>query len=561
AEGLLPGGSLHTAAPAEMRALRRVHGDDYLASLSSAGTFVKIVGFRPGDEQAERLVAAQRAMVGGTLQAARLALASGGIAVNLGGGLHHAFADRGERFCVFNDIAVATAELRAAGFAGRVLIVDLDLHDGDGTRATLAADPNVHLLSLHNHTNSDVPETPTSTLVELGTAVDDAAYLQAIAEHLPPLFARVRPQLVVYLAGCDPAADDALGDWKITAEGMLARDRKVLEVVQRGETRAPVVILLAGGYGPGTWRYSARFFASLLRRGRPLEPPTTEQSTLLTYRRLTREPGRPRPPRAAAADDWGLRPDDLHSALGGPQRPHKLLGAFPLSRLELAIEHAGLLDRLRAMGFTRPTFELEVGHPFGDTLRVYGDETKGELLCELRLRIDRRTVAAHNLLRIEWLLLQNPRRPFTADRQPLPGQRFPGLGMLQDVVALLIVASERLQLDGILIVPGHYHTAVQARRSLRFLAPEDEGLFRSLQRALSGLSLPAAANAVAAGRVHETATGRPFTWRPMPMVFPTAETLAAQVEGEEYERSAVAAADEQALTLAAEAPGPTPSAG
>ena len=105
-------------------------------------------------------------MTGGTLLATRLALASRGIAVYLGGGFHHAFPGRGERFCLFNDVGAAVADLRAAGFEGRILIVDLDLHDGDGTRAIFAADPTVHTFTIHNQTNGEEDATE-ATVVEL----------------------------------------------------------------------------------------------------------------------------------------------------------------------------------------------------------------------------------------------------------------------------------------------------------------------------------------------------------------------------------------------------------
>src|SRR5947209_4095255 len=142
----------------------------------------------------------------------RLALAQRGIAVNLGGGLHHAFRDRGERFCAVNDVAVVIAEARAGGFAGQILVVDLDLHDGDGTRTILAGDPAVHILSIHNLTTA--PVAGNASVLELGGEVEDEAYLAAVDARLPALVGRVSPALAIYLAGCDPAADDAIGNWR-----------------------------------------------------------------------------------------------------------------------------------------------------------------------------------------------------------------------------------------------------------------------------------------------------------------------------------------------------------
>jgi hypothetical protein len=210
--------------------------------------------------------------------------------------------------------------------------------------------------------------------------------------------------------------------------------------------------------------------------------------------------------------------------------------------LELALERTGVLDRLRSRDFAEPTVEMELGNPAGDTVRIYGDRGHRELLIEARLRVDRRQIPGWAMLRIEWLLLQNPRLPFTADRPRLPGQKHPGLGLLPDVIALLIVACDRLQLDGLLMVPSHYHTASQSRKHLRFIHPENEALVQALQKALAGLSLSAASNALAEGRLINARTGERFAWHPMPMVIPASEALREHLNESEYQRKVEEAA-------------------
>jgi acetoin utilization deacetylase AcuC-like enzyme len=557
--GLLSRQAVHDPPAASFRDLRRVHADSYLESLGRAEVLLPIVGVPLPDAAIERLLDAQRTMVGGTALAARLALAGGGIACNLGGGLHHAFRARGERFCLFNDVAVAIAELRAGGFAAPVLVVDLDLHDGDGTRAIFAGDGSVHTFSIHNRTSGGgtgggaaagggtAPaaggEAAASTAIELGDAVEDAAYLATLERELPPVFARVKPGLVFYLAGCDPAAGDALGNWKISAAGMLERDRRVAAWARPPRERpAPLVIALAGGYGRQAWRYTARFLSALLNRGRAIEPPGTSAMTLRHYRRLTAGLAAGELSGAPGGDDWGLTHEDVQEALGGVQRPPRLLGFYSRQGLEFALERAGLLDRLRSLGFEHPDLDLELDNPAGDMARLWSGSDRRELLAELRVRIDRRTLEGMAMLRVEWLRLQNPRSSFTPSRPRLPGQEHPGLGMLRDTIALLILACERLQLDGILFVPAHYHTAVQSRRSLRFLEPEVEGRFRALERALAHLPLAAATHAVEAGQVVEAATGRPFVWQPGPMVIPVSPALRRRLEGEAYEAAAASEA-------------------
>jgi acetoin utilization deacetylase AcuC-like enzyme len=546
--GLLATRAVHRPEPATFRDLRRVHTDEYLDSLNNPAALTPVVGFQLAEDSADRILDTQRLMVGGTLRAAHLALAQG-IGINVGGGLHHAFASRGERFCVFNDVAVAIAELRANGFQGKILVIDLDLHDGDGTRSLFAADPTVHTFSIHNQTNgsTDAADIVESTIVELSGPVQDEEYLQAVRAHLPPVLKAFRPELVFYVAGNDPAADDQIGNWKISAAGMLERDRFVLSCVREGEKRLPLVIVLGGGYGLNAWRYSARFFSTLLNKGKALEPPTTEEVTLIRYRQLAQEIAPHELTGEPTEGDWGLTADDILPGMA-TGRPRRLLGYYSLQGMELTLERAGLLDRLRRIGYS-PTLEFDLDNPAGDTVRLYGDERKTELLIEGRVRIDRATVQDAALLRIEWLLMQNPRAGFTARRPRLPGQKHPGLGVLPDVMSLLVVACDRLGLDGLLFVPAYYHTACQGRKYLRFLSPEDEAFMRGLEAALAGIPLPEATHAVEQKRVVNRRTGTFVPWRSMPMVFPVTDRIKARISSPGFERQVAEAAGELELVL------------
>lgn len=549
--------------PATWQQLRRVHSDEYLESLGQPGALTRVIGQDLPDPYPDRIVEMQRLMTGGTIQAVRAALSSGGsrpgIGINLGGGFHHAFAGRGERFCLVNDVAVAVAELRAGGFAEPVLVVDLDLHDGDGTRALFARDATVHTFSIHNRSAGDL-DAVAATTVELGGGVEDALYLKTLRRHLPGLLAAVQPGLVVYLAGNDPAADDQLGDWRISPAGLLARDQEVAAAVLEGERRVPLAVVLAGGYGPQTWSYSARFFSWLLS-GQAVEPPSNEELTMAAYRRLAehldpRELSGDGPGGAGAGaiqgqapDDWGLTAEDL-AGFGGMRARSRFLGYYSQQGIELALERAGLLDRLRRLGFAHPTLELDLDNPGGETLRLWGDGRRRDLLIELRVRVDRHTVPDMAMLRIEWLLLQNPLGRFTPQRPRLPGQRFPGLGLLPDIAALTVLVCDRLHLDGILFVPSHFHTARQGRKVLRFLAPEDEGLFRALEAALAVLPLAEATGAVEQGRVLDGGNVEvPFLWRPMPMVLPVSERLKQRLLAPADEAAAAAAAARHAFRV------------
>lgn len=549
-EGLLARGSVVHPRPASMRGLRRVHTDDYLESLRDPEALTRVLGARFDEITQERVLDLQRIMAGGTVLAARRARATGRVAVNLGGGFHHAFADHGERFCVLNDIAVAIRHLRFHGFARPILVVDLDLHDGDGTRSLFADDETVHTFSIHNQTNR--PETAReATVLELGEGVEGEAYLELLRRELEPVVEHFRPRLVFYLAGVDPACDDEIGNWDLDAATLLERDRYVTRVVRGGKSSRqrgrPLVVVLGGGYGPQAWRYTARYCAWLITGGEVPRPPSTEEVTLARYRHLAKILT-PRQLTGDPTDTWEITEEDILSSLAGPPGATRFLGYYSKHGIELALEKSGVLDRLRALGF-RPRLEVDLSNPAGETLRLYGDDEGGELLMELRARRDALILRGLELLRVEWLLLQNPRAEFTGDRPRLPGQDHPGLGMLRDAIAFLILACDRLGLDGVVFAPSHYHLAAQSHQLLRFARPADEARFRAFRQALGDLPLDEATLAAEAARVVDRASGEPVAWEPAPMVLPVSERLAERLRGEEYEARVVAALEELDFTL------------
>ncbi|MGE5127935.1 MAG: histone deacetylase, partial [Betaproteobacteria bacterium] len=315
--GLLSPALLSEPRPASLQNLLRVHTPEYLDSVQEPEVLGRILGAEVSALEAEATLELQRLMAGGTIQATRLALRTGGLAVHLGGGFHHAASDAGHGFCVFNDIAVAIRRLRARGFADPVLVIDLDLHDGNGTRRVFAEDPTVHTLSVHNE-HWDTTEALASTSVALGAGVDDGLYLRTLHELLPPLVASLRPGLVVYVAGTDPAADDALGNWSVSAAGLLERDRLVTSLVRKDGAACPMAVVLAGGYGRHAWRYTARYLL-WLASGRELEPAAEEALALERFRRLGSDLRY-----AETVDDglpFSLSEEDVAGLIPGLERP------------------------------------------------------------------------------------------------------------------------------------------------------------------------------------------------------------------------------------------------
>jgi acetoin utilization deacetylase AcuC-like enzyme len=192
------------------------------------------------------LVERGRRSVGATIAAARVAR-DDGAAVNLGGGTHHAFADAAKGFCSFNDVVIATRRLRTDGVVSRVLVVDLDVHQGDGTHSMLGADPDTTCMSINGGANYPFRRVPGDVERDLPDGTGDDAYLATLEQLLPVALDRGRPDICFYLAGADPYEDDRLGRLALTKDGLAARDAMVRDCL--GLQGVPVVVLLAGGYG------------------------------------------------------------------------------------------------------------------------------------------------------------------------------------------------------------------------------------------------------------------------------------------------------------------------
>jgi acetoin utilization deacetylase AcuC-like enzyme len=201
----------------------------------------KAIGFPWSPQMVQR----SRRSAGATIATCRTALIDG-FAVNLAGGTHHAYADHGEGFCVFNDAAVAARVMQAERRVERVAIVDLDVHQGNGTASILANDDTVFTLSLHGENNYPFTKECSDLDIALADGTTNDAYLHALNEALEEIACRFTPQLIIYLAGADPFEGDRLGRLKLTLAGLAARDRAVFDfALQR---RIPVAITMAGGY-------------------------------------------------------------------------------------------------------------------------------------------------------------------------------------------------------------------------------------------------------------------------------------------------------------------------
>jgi acetoin utilization deacetylase AcuC-like enzyme len=250
--------------PAAVEELLRVHTPRWVEAVLD-GRLTEAEVRRLGFPWSVELTLRSRAAVGGTCAAAERAL-DDGVAANLAGGTHHAFPDHGEGYCVFNDIAVSIRALQAWGSIERALVVDLDVHQGNGTAAVFADDPRVYTMSLHGEHNFPFRKQRSTLDVGLPDGTGDEVYLDVLVRHLPRVLEAARPDLVYYQAGVDPLAADSLGRLHLSHQGLAARDAFVFEAVRRAGL--PLVLTLGGGYA------------------RPLE--ATLEAHIGTYRALRR---------------------------------------------------------------------------------------------------------------------------------------------------------------------------------------------------------------------------------------------------------------------------------
>lgn len=245
AEGITPADRLLDPDAVTRAQLLAVHEQEYVDRVHS-GTLPPAALRRLGFPWSPQLVERSRRAAGGTLAAARHALQAG-VAMNLAGGTHHAFADRGEGFCVFNDLAIAIRALQHERLVRRVAVIDLDVHQGNGTHAIFAGAPDVYTFSMHGSRNYPFHKVPGSLDIELADGTTDEPYLSLLAAALPRVLAAAAPDLVLYVAGADPHEGDALGRLRLTFAGLARRDALVLE--QCREVGLPVAITIGGGYG------------------------------------------------------------------------------------------------------------------------------------------------------------------------------------------------------------------------------------------------------------------------------------------------------------------------
>jgi len=244
ASGLLRSGELVTPPAATDDELELAHSRDYIER-ASQGLLTKAELNRIGFPWSANLIERSRRSSGATMWACRAALEDG-CSVNLAGGTHHAFRDRGKGYCIFNDSVVAARSVQTAGLVRRVVIIDTDVHQGNGTASICEHDPTIYTFSIHSAKNYPIHKERSDLDVEMPDDANDVIYLDALGSALPKVIESARAELVIWVSGADPFEGDRLGRLKLTKAGLAERDRMVFDACRAAGL--PIAITMAGGY-------------------------------------------------------------------------------------------------------------------------------------------------------------------------------------------------------------------------------------------------------------------------------------------------------------------------
>lgn len=546
AEGVIGSQDVRPAPMASLRDLHRVHPTKYLRSLLDRTILASVFGLESSDIDVDDVLTAQRYAVGGTIAAAEWAAdGRGRVGFNLGGGFHHAEPESGSGFCVYNDIAVAIARLRGQGYDKPIAIIDLDFHQGNGNIVTFADDPSVWTFSIHGSAWGEF-EAKSDHQVMLPGGTGDEAYLAALQQELPSLLKQQEPGLVFYIAGTDVLAGDALGLFALTPEGVLARDRFVLDTA--ASVDASVVVTLGGGYSETAWQTTANLLRYALTDSTEVVVSSEEEDLRKQFEQIAETIS----PQQLQRDSGSWQFSEagvLEDLQGGRHRARRILDFYSAQGVELALEEYGLLDKVRAMGFSQIRVSIDAADREHQRLTVHGKKGLGPFHQLVDLVVQKESLRVPqaagleggvDLLSVKWLQLQDPTARFSVHRPKLPGQDHPGLGLVQEVMLLLFQACVRLKLDGIVFHPSRYHIAVLGVKHCFFLDPAVQGRFDALREALGSHDLASASVLLHSDRVVR-GDGTVVEWEPAHYVAPVSERLVEYFRSKAYVGARVAA--------------------
>lgn len=497
---VLPPSAVRAPRRARYREISRVHQAEYLETLTDKRTLARIFAVDESDLNVDEVLSTVRLACGATVDAAVDCLESGGSALSLFGGFHHACPDQGGGFCAVNDIAVAVDALRQRAFLGQIAVIDLDVHPPDGLSACLGDAEKVWVGSLSGESWGPLPGVDDTVLPPRS---GDATYLRALSGLLRRM---PKPGFAFVIAGGDVLEGDRLGKLSLTLDGVRRRD----DMVRRALRGAPTVWLPGGGYGHDSWRAFAGTALVVACRSMDPIPPDFEPMRA----RFGWVASRLNLDKLEGGTDMSWADVEESLGLRAPAQ-HRFLGYYSIEGLEYALSHYGLLPHLRRLGYGNFRVVVEPSG-LGDAVRLFGSAAGQEHLL-LECVLEKRRIADADVLYVHWLTLRNPRARFSPRRPQLPGQDNPGLGLAREMGWVFLRMARRLGLEGVVYRPAWYHTAYTGRYHFVFVDPARQGRFEAMIRDLGHLPLLEVTKAAAEGRLLKN--GEPYTWEADEMIF------------------------------------------
>jgi len=511
---IVSSGEVRAPKPISYASLAHIHESDYLHSLSQPGALCRIFAVDSNELMEAELLHSLRLACAGTVEAAQWSLKTKLPALNLLGGFHHAAPSRGAGFCIFNDVAVAIAKLRAQGFEGPVNILDLDAHPPDGTAECMKLLGSVWVGSLSASRWNEMPGVDETVLPE---GCDDKTYMEALRgllERMPSA------ELNFVLAGGDVLADDKLGQLALSLAG--ARERELMVAAKLSKRSS--VWLPSGGYGPNAWKVFAGAGLALAY-GSTQPIPENFDPMAERFRHLSQPEKRKH---STLKESIQLVDSDVGFWRQGSP---KLLGVYSSEAIEFALEKFQFFHVVRRLGYSEFRVELSRKNEW-DKVRILGQCALGVvLLAECELGIGR--VRERPVLYINWLSLRHPMAEFCKHRPQLPGQDVPGLGLMTETAHFLSLLAKERHLEGVAFKPSWYHMAYVAKRFCQFAEAKRQGRFLALLRDLKPWPLLVATQALVEKKVH--LKGEPYSWEPLDMVHSLSEKFTEELRAEQTE--------------------------
>lgn len=537
---------VHLAPWVGLSVLGLFHTPEYLESLESPQTLGKIFGLKPRFVDIDELTAAQRRGVGGTIMAVKSVVKGGNkVAINVGGGFHHAEPAKGSGFCAYNDVAVAIAKLRKDGFDEKIAVIDLDYHFGNGNTVGLAKDKKVMIYSLNGSEWTPIRKRKTER--NLPDETTDRAYLDKLKDTLPRALKAHQPKLIIYISGSDVLHEDPLGGFEMTIDGVYERDKMVVDWAR--EHQVPLVITLAGGYSMKACQSTSNLFAYIL--GSPDKVNLNEDTQFHSqFMKISKSLNQLELQKDKTVNqDFSFSEEDLFGTnkIGSN---HKILNYYSAYGIELALERYGIFSKIRERGYHDLEVAVDASDPSHQMVRVIGRHeeedfhkkfTLGEVVVrKLTLPAPKSFKSREKLqlISIEWLLMQDPRALFSEKRKHLPGQEHPGLGLGAEIQEVFVQMCLRLKLDGVALHPSHYHIGLGASALFHFIDPKNEGRFRAMREVLKKKELAMASACVDQKRL-ELKNGTSVEWVPGDQVHPVSDRLKDYFDSRTFEKAAL----------------------